>query len=96
MEQQGVVITGASTGIGADCALTLERLGYRVFAGVRKPSDGNALKALAGPRLTPLLLDVTDAASIAALDKASYGVAEKLMNSTLQDALKDKKLSDVK
>jgi chaperone protein DnaK len=34
--------------------------------------------------------------AIAALDKASYNVAEKLMNSTLQDALKDKKLSDVK
>jgi len=33
--------------------------------------------------------------AIAALDKASYSVAEKLMNSTLQDALKDKKLSDV-
>ena len=76
MEQQGVVITGASTGIGADCALTLERLGYRVFAGVRRPSDGNALKALAGPRLTPLLLDVTDAASIAAASdsvKAAMG-----------------------
>ena len=34
--------------------------------------------------------------AIEALDKASYGVAEKLMNSTLHDALKDKKLSDVK
>jgi molecular chaperone DnaK (HSP70) len=34
--------------------------------------------------------------AIAALDKASYGVAEKLMNSTLRGALKDKKLSDVK
>jgi chaperone protein DnaK len=33
--------------------------------------------------------------AIAALDKASYGVAEKLMDSTLLDALKDKKLSDV-
>jgi chaperone protein DnaK len=33
--------------------------------------------------------------AIAALDKASYSVAEKLMNSTLQEALKDKKLSDV-
>src|SRR2546425_2011137 len=28
-------------------------------------------------------------------DKASYSLAEKLMNSTLQEALKDKKLSDV-
>src|SRR3989475_4252084 len=29
------------------------------------------------------------------LDEASYSLAEKLMNSTLQEALKDKKLSDV-
>ena len=34
--------------------------------------------------------------AIAALDKASYSVAEKLMNSTLEGALKDKNLSDVK
>jgi molecular chaperone DnaK/molecular chaperone HscA len=33
--------------------------------------------------------------AIEALDKASYGLAEKLMNNTLQGALKDKKLSDV-
>ncbi len=33
--------------------------------------------------------------AIAALDKASYSMAEKLMNSTLEGALKDKKLSDV-
>ena len=34
--------------------------------------------------------------AIAVLDKASYSVAEKLMNGTLQDALKNTKLSDVK
>ncbi|HEX9284088.1 MAG TPA: molecular chaperone DnaK [Nitrospirales bacterium] len=33
--------------------------------------------------------------AIEALDKASYALAEKLMNSTLQGTLKDKKLSDV-
>jgi molecular chaperone DnaK len=33
--------------------------------------------------------------AIETLDKTSYGLAEKLMNSTLQEALKDKKLSDV-
>jgi len=33
--------------------------------------------------------------AIAALDKASYSLAEKLMNNTLEGALKDKKLSDV-
>ncbi len=33
--------------------------------------------------------------TIEKLNKASYSLAEKLMNSTLQEALKDKKLSDV-
>lgn len=60
----GIVITGASTGIGEACALHLDELGYRVFAGVRRPSDGEALRAKASARLTPILLDVTDVASI--------------------------------
>lgn len=60
-----VVVTGASTGIGAACALHLDTRGFRVFAGVRKTADGQALRSKASPRLTPLLLDVTDSASIA-------------------------------
>jgi NAD(P)-dependent dehydrogenase (short-subunit alcohol dehydrogenase family) len=63
---RSVVITGASTGIGAACALALDKLGYRVFAGVRNPADGTTLAASASPRLMPIGLDVTDAASIAA------------------------------
>ncbi len=63
---QSVVITGASTGIGAACALALDKLGYRVFAGVRNPADGATLAASASPRLMPIGLDVTDTASIAA------------------------------
>lgn len=42
---QSVVITGASTGIGAACALHLDAMGFRVFAGVRRQEDGAALKA---------------------------------------------------
>src|SRR5574341_29762 len=60
----GIVITGASTGIGEACALYLDELGYRVFAGVRRPSDGETLKAKASARLTPVVMDVTDVASI--------------------------------
>ncbi len=60
-----VVITGASSGIGEACALRLDRLGFRVFAGVRKPADGEALQAKASQRLVPVRLDVTDAESIA-------------------------------
>ncbi|HSN04717.1 MAG TPA: SDR family oxidoreductase [Nitrospira sp.] len=59
-----VVISGASTGIGAACALHLDRLGFTVFAGVRREADGELLKAEASPRLQPVLLDVTDSASI--------------------------------
>jgi NAD(P)-dependent dehydrogenase (short-subunit alcohol dehydrogenase family) len=61
-----VVITGASTGIGRECSLYLDRRGYRVFAGVRKTADGDALKQAASSRLTPLIIDVTDGATIAA------------------------------
>ncbi len=61
-----VLITGASTGIGAACALHLDRLGFRVWAGVRRPSDGEALVGQASRQLTPIILDVTDSNSIAA------------------------------
>jgi NAD(P)-dependent dehydrogenase (short-subunit alcohol dehydrogenase family) len=60
-----VVVTGASTGIGKTCALYLDKLGFQVFAGVRKEADGDALKRKASTRLTPIFLDITDAASIA-------------------------------
>jgi NAD(P)-dependent dehydrogenase (short-subunit alcohol dehydrogenase family) len=61
---RAVVITGSSTGIGAACALHLDRLGFLVFAGVRKIADGEALQRQGENRLIPLILDVTDAASI--------------------------------
>lgn len=56
----GVMITGASTGIGEYCALGLDKLGYRVFAGVRKPEDGDRLKSEASGQLTPVVVDVTN------------------------------------
>jgi len=62
----GVVITGASTGIGAACAVELDRRGFRVFAGVRRDEDAARLQEQASERLVPVMLDVTDADAIAA------------------------------
>ena len=63
---RAIVVTGCSTGIGKACALRLEREGYTVFAGVRREEDGRALVSEASGGIEPLLLDVTDAAQIAA------------------------------
>ena len=67
------MITGASTGIGAACALHLDRLGWRVFAGVRRQADADTLKAQSSPRLTPISLDVTDTVSISTAASAVAG-----------------------
>ena len=63
-DNRAVVITGASTGIGAACALHLDRLGFAVFAGVRKSEDGVALQKAGSHRLVLLELDVTDLTTI--------------------------------
>jgi NAD(P)-dependent dehydrogenase (short-subunit alcohol dehydrogenase family) len=55
----GVVISGASTGIGKACALLLDRSGFRVFAGVRREEAANELRQAASSRLYPVILDVT-------------------------------------
>src|ERR1700687_2192312 len=70
MTNGNIVITGASTGIGEACALRLDRLGYRVFAGVRKAVDGEALKKKCSDRLSPVMLDVTSEESISAAARA--------------------------
>ena len=63
-KEKAILITGASTGIGKACALHLDSRGFKIFAGVRKEADGNALKENASVRLTPVLIDVTDSESI--------------------------------
>ena len=61
---RAVVVTGASSGIGRPSAMKLVRSGFRVFAGVRKEEDAEALEGAApAGRLTPLFIDVTDETS---------------------------------
>lgn len=58
-----IVVTGATSGLGADAVGGLARAGYRVAAGFRRPA---AVEALTGPGVTPLRMDVTDPASLEA------------------------------
>jgi NAD(P)-dependent dehydrogenase (short-subunit alcohol dehydrogenase family) len=84
MSNRAVVITGTSTGIGKASALYLDKMGFQVFAGVRKTADGDALKQEASSSLMPIILDVTDAASIetaaSAVREATGGILCGLVN----------------
>ncbi|HYZ27772.1 MAG TPA: SDR family oxidoreductase [Thermoleophilaceae bacterium] len=61
MSKGYVVVTGTSSGIGEACARHLAGLGFNVFAGVRKQEDA---ERLAGGRIEPVIIDVTDDASV--------------------------------
>ncbi len=63
-EKKAVVVTGASSGIGRACVSALVHSGWRVFATVRKPQDGDKLQAAFGADLMPAIMDVTDRGSI--------------------------------
>jgi NAD(P)-dependent dehydrogenase (short-subunit alcohol dehydrogenase family) len=64
-----VLVTGTSSGIGEATVRRLDRDGHTVFAGVRKEEDGHRLQEGASSRLTPVIIDVTDEAAIAAAVK---------------------------
>jgi NAD(P)-dependent dehydrogenase (short-subunit alcohol dehydrogenase family) len=75
VDHGAVLVTGASSGIGRAIATTLAEQGYRVFAGVRRASDGKELDRL-HRGLQSVILDVTDTttlADVAQLLKAELG-----------------------
>lgn len=64
-----VVITGCSSGIGRASALHLDRLGFKVFAGIRKIEDAESICRAASASLIPLTIDITDKDSISSAVK---------------------------
>lgn len=75
IDNKSAVITGASSGIGRACVSRMIQSGWRVFATVRNSEDGDRLRSEFGSPLTPVIMDVTDRASIVA---AAQQVAAQL------------------
>jgi NAD(P)-dependent dehydrogenase (short-subunit alcohol dehydrogenase family) len=59
-----IVVTGASTGMGAATAKELARKGFHVLAGVRRDVDADALRA---DGIEPQILDITVDSDVAAI-----------------------------
>lgn len=65
--QYGILVTGASRGLGREISLVLADAGFRVWAGVRDQQRSDEVRAAAAERgvtVEPVLLDVTNPASI--------------------------------
>ncbi|HEY7147611.1 MAG TPA: oxidoreductase [Streptosporangiaceae bacterium] len=74
------LVTGASSGIGADTALLLAKAGFTVYAAARR---ADRMQALASTGIGVLSMDVTDEAAVtAAVEKitAEAGPVEVLVN----------------
>ena len=62
-----IVVTGASTGIGAATVKELAHRGFHILAGVRREVDAEALRGLDSLAIEPCILDITVASDIAAI-----------------------------
>lgn len=62
MQTKNVLITGTSTGIGAASVKRLAAAGWKVYACVRKPEDGEQFAATSG--VTPVIMDVTNSEQV--------------------------------
>ena len=63
-QKELIVITGASTGIGAATAREMARRGFHVLAGVRRERDADGIRAA---NVEPLILDITHPEHVRAL-----------------------------
>jgi NAD(P)-dependent dehydrogenase (short-subunit alcohol dehydrogenase family) len=72
-----VIVTGASVGMGAATARELARRGFHVLAGVRRESDGDAIRDTG---IEPVIIDITDPAQIENLAGQFRGTLRALVN----------------
>lgn len=79
-----VVITGASSGIGAASVRKMASRGFHVLAGVRREDDADALR---GHNIEPVLLDITKADHVQALaDRVERDPEERMLRALVNNA----------
>jgi NAD(P)-dependent dehydrogenase (short-subunit alcohol dehydrogenase family) len=62
-----IVVTGASTGIGAATVKELAHRGFHVLAGVRREADADVLRGLNAEGIEPCILDITVESDVTAI-----------------------------
>lgn len=75
-----VLVTGASRGIGKAIAEHLAHRGWDVIAAVRSQQDADAVSKLNPQRISAVILDVTSAADVAALDSSLPDKLDAVVN----------------
>lgn len=75
VDKKFVLVTGCDSGFGRETTLTLDKLGFGVFATCLTKKGEESLKAVTSSRVFPLHLDVTDSQKI----KAVYARVKELL-----------------
>jgi NAD(P)-dependent dehydrogenase (short-subunit alcohol dehydrogenase family) len=75
-----VLVTGAARGIGKAIVGHLASRGWDVIAGVRSDQDAESVSVLNPPRISPVILDVTNAAHIDALPMSLPARLDAIVN----------------
>jgi NAD(P)-dependent dehydrogenase (short-subunit alcohol dehydrogenase family) len=82
--QELIVVTGASTGMGAATAKELACKGFHVLAGVRRDADADALRA---EGIEPVILDITVEAHVAAVaDRVAHDPLRRPLRALINNA----------
>lgn len=82
--QELLVVTGASTGMGAATARELARRDFHVLAGVRRERDADAIRAT---NIEPVILDITQPEQVKALaDRIAADPAHRPLRALVNNA----------
>jgi len=87
MNKHAVLVTGASSGIGRECALLLAKRGFQVFGGVRTTDAVARLSDAGGASIQPVIMDVRNETSIRAAERmVSSGIGNDTTFSLVNNA----------